>query len=95
MKKARPFSDYEWQYGLDLAKGLLTGTAHNPYKSRKQAAVFLNSIADIERQRIRELYDKSHFLSIITDGTTDTSVTETEMIFTRTAQKGLVQCRNC
>ncbi len=86
-KKGRPFSDCEWLFELDQAKGLHVG---NSYKSRKQATEFLHYIAEVQRKTILNTYNGAAFLSIITDGTTDSSITETEMVYCRSAIHGKI-----
>ena len=87
-KQIRPFIDYEWQYDLDQAKGLHIGTA---YHSRKNAPVFIHYIAKVQRRRLVATCNAVSFVSVITDGTTDSSVTETEMVYMRFATQGNIR----
>ena len=76
-KKGRSYADYEWMCNLDEAKGVDIGKT---YRNRKVAAVFVEFIAEVERHNLREKVLKSNFLSIISDGTTDSSIQETKIV---------------
>ena len=52
--------------------------------------MFIHYIAEVQREEIRKTASRAHFLSIITDGTTDSSIRETEMIYVRFAIQGKI-----
>jgi len=72
-KHNRPFKDFVWQRQLDKAKGLNIGTT---YHNDKSARLFTQAIADTERDKVKTETEGSKFVSILSDGATDSSVTE-------------------
>ena len=86
-KKCRPYTDFKWQCELDEQKGIDIG---NTYRNDKEAAVFVQYIAEIERRKIREKISHSTFLSLISDGSTDSSIKETEILYIRSVEQGVV-----
>ena len=49
----RPFSDYVWLNELDKCKGIDIGDTYN---NEKAAVIFLQSIADVERDKNVKTY---------------------------------------
>ena len=72
---------------LDEAKGLDIGTT---YRNDKAAKLFTYFIAETERNRIRDSLSKSKFLYVISDGTTDASFQETEIVYVRSSNEGQI-----
>lgn len=86
-KKGRPYTDYIMQCDLDEAKGLDVGSQ---YRSDKSAAEFSSSIAEAERVRIRKYLSNAKFMAAISDGSTDSSYQEAEIVYVRSCQSGNV-----
>lgn len=86
-KHARPFTDFQWLCRLDGAKGIASDSM---YVSDKQAAIFVHFIAKVEMDNIAELVEKAKFLSVISDGSTDSSYTEAEIIYVRFCHEGQI-----
>ncbi|VDI54723.1 Hypothetical predicted protein [Mytilus galloprovincialis] len=84
----RPFSDFEWMSKLDQMKGLDVGKT---YLNRKRAKEFTDCIAKVQMNTIKDNIHKAKFVSILSDGSTDASITEIEMIYTRVCVNGIVQ----
>lgn len=84
-KKARPYSDFADLCKLDMAKGLDIGDF---YQNRTQCKNFIGYIANVEKQRLKATVSRAPFMSIITDGTTDSSIQEAEALLVRTSYKG-------
>ncbi|XP_014675266.1 PREDICTED: zinc finger protein 862-like [Priapulus caudatus] len=79
-RAGRPYSDFVWMAQLDQAKGLDTGST---YLNSNSAKEFAKYIAKAELNKIGEEIKNSKFVSILSDGSTDTSVTEVEIIYAR------------
>ena len=75
-------------YRLDEKKGISTGST---YVNRKQAWVFIKHIAAAERKTLQSKIAAAKFLSIMSDGSTDTAVMEQEMQYTRLCNRGKVE----
>ncbi|XP_071486689.1 zinc finger protein 862-like [Diadema antillarum] len=86
-KQCRPFTDFVWLCKLDEAKGIDIGTA---YRTDKYAQVFTHYIAKAERLKMQKRVEESSFFSVISDGTTDASVTEDEIVYLRHAKDGKI-----
>ena len=86
-KHGRPYTDFTWMCNLDRIKGLPIG---DTYHTDKKAQEFVHYIAEVERLKLRDLVKEPGFLSIITDGSTASSVTEQEIMYIRVGQKGTV-----
>lgn len=89
-KHNRPFSDFVWQCQLDKAKGLNIGAT---YINDKSARLFTQAIADTERERVKTEVEGSKFASILSDGATDSSVTENEIVYVRVCKQGTVSVK--
>ena len=81
-KHGRPFSDFQWLCSLDEAKGLKLGTA---YRNDKRCKDFVKAIAISERNITLSLVEKVHFLSMVSDGSPDSSHSEAEICYVRLA----------
>lgn len=86
-KHRRPFTDYVWQCTLDAQKGLDVG---NTYRNDKACKQFVRAIAEVERRHLAQHLESAHFLALISDGTTDASITEAEIVYVRYAVNGVV-----
>ena len=91
-KQARPFTDYTWMCTLDKKKGLKIGKTYN---NRKQAQKFIGYIADVERQKLRDQFHEAKYLTLTSDGSTDSSIIEEEIIYARYAMKAEVHVHFC
>ena len=56
----------------------------------KAATGFERAIAEVERRRLMSRVNNARFVSLISDGTTDSSATEAEMLYIRYAVRGSV-----
>ena len=61
---------------MDEQKGLAVGRT---YRNANQAPVSMHSIAEVERKKVEEEISASKFISIMADGSTDSSVMEDVM----------------
>ena len=86
--QARSSTDYCWLTDLDEVKGLNVGMS---YRNHVQARGFASAIADIPRREIRVNLEQSKYAGVIVDGSTDSSTTESEMIFIQTSKAGFVR----
>lgn len=75
---------------LDERKGIALGAT---YRNRMQAKEFTHYIAEVERQDISEMLKKTKYLSIMSDGSTDSAVKEEEMVYVRWSEKGKIFTR--
>ncbi|XP_013379578.1 zinc finger protein 862 [Lingula anatina] len=86
-KNRKSFLDYKWLCDLDEVKGLEPGkTYHNETACR----TFTKSIASTTKQQLADVINNRSFISITSDGSTDSSRTEQEIVFVRFAEKGTV-----
>ena len=84
----RPFSDYVWLNELDKCKGIDKGDTYN---NEKAAFIFLQSIADVERDKNVVTIQNVKFFSLTMDGSTDDASVEQETLFLRFCHRGKVQ----
>ena len=84
---ARPYTDYIWQCDLDAAKGIDIG---NTYRNDKAAATFVEYIALAQRNKVRNACEDVKFISLISDGATDSSRQEAEILYMRTGHRGTI-----
>ena len=89
-RKGRPYTDFVWQCDLDEVKGVDVGSV---YRNDHQAKTFTEFIAAAARENDMEEVRKAKFISLISDGTTDVSVTEDEIVYVRFATSGKVQVK--
>ena len=85
VKYNRPLSDFSWLNRLDASKGLDVGEIYN---NRKAGTLFLENIAQIEREKLISVIENVKFFSLTMDGSTDDSSVEQETIFIRFCNKG-------
>jgi hypothetical protein len=89
-KNCRPYTDFHWMCKLDNAKGVDIGQT---YHNDKAAAKFVEYIAKQARSTTAKLIQEGSFLSLISDGSTDTSWQEAEILYARISCKGQVITR--
>ena len=68
-------------------KGIDTG---DTYTNRKAARTSVHFIAEAIRREMRQEYCKEKFLTVLSDGSTDSSVLEQEIVYCRFAHEGKV-----
>ena len=90
-KKGRPYSDYEWTLDLHETshKINLGETYRNDWAGRK----CVSFIAEAEGLNLASELSAAPFYSVMTDGTTDSSVCEAEIIYVRYCVKGKLSNR--
>ena len=79
-KAGRPFSDMEWMCALDEKKGLDVGAS---YRTDKKCCEFIHCIAEEQRLGLQAQLQSNNFFSVMMDGTTDSSVSDAEIIYIR------------
>ena len=52
--------------------------------------IFINSIAEVERRKCTEIIDKAKFVSVLSDGSTDVSVSENEIVYIHFCLEGVM-----
>ncbi len=88
-KNSRPISDFVWLCEVDELKGLDIGTS---YRNSNSAKEFLLAISEVERQKIECLLTKAKYATIMSDGSTDVSVVENEIVYIHFALRGITHC---
>ena len=63
------------------------------YRNDKKAKEFIYSIADVETARIADQVASARFISVLSDGSTDNSITEQEAVYVRYVYNGQVYTR--
>ena len=86
--QARPFSDYVWMNELDEQKGLQLGER---YRMAYACREFTSAIANVSQLDISKYLASCNFVSVIVDGSTDSAITENEMVYLHTCHKGEVK----
>ena len=89
-KHNRPFTDFLWQCALDDKKKVDIGIS---YRSDKEAHTFVHYIAEVERMNLVSDLKKAKFFSVICDGSTDSSITEQEIVYVQFAIGGDLNTR--
>ena len=90
-KKGRPFSDYEWS--LDLHEATHHVNLGETYRNDRASRKFIAYIAEAERLNLASELSVAPFYSVMTDGTTDASICEAEIMFVRYCSKGKLSNR--
>ncbi|KAH3748293.1 hypothetical protein DPMN_182731 [Dreissena polymorpha] len=85
-KAGRPYSDFKSLCLLDKSKGIDIGAT---YSTDKYCQKFIKAIADTERVKQEDIICSSPFISIISDGSTDTSCKEAEIVLLKSS----LQCK--
>ena len=81
----RPHTNYEWLGKIDIAKGLEIG---DYYRNPFACCEFTSTITDVQWADIKNCVAKSKFLSVIVDGSTDSAITDNEMVYLQSSQSG-------
>ncbi|XP_049892465.1 zinc finger protein 862-like isoform X1 [Epinephelus moara] len=63
------------------------------YRNKVEARVFLHYIADMERKKIEDRLGRAKFISIMSDGSTDSAVKEQEMVYVRSSVGGKIESK--
>ena len=87
-KNNRPFSDYVWMATLDERKGLFLGET---YRNEKACKEFIHSIANMEKDKVTAEMKDVKFITVVSDGSTDVSVSEKEIVYLRCCRQGIVR----
>lgn len=87
-KKCRPYTDYVDLCNLNKAQGLDIGTT---YLTNHSASEFSGFIAEAARNKLRKDIKDCRFLAVISDGSTDASYQEAEIVYVRTCDKGNIK----
>ena len=89
-KHMKPFRDFTWLCDLDEVKGLNLGQT---YRNEKACKTFTEYIASDSRDSLKDNMKQLKFISVTSDGTTDSSITEQEIVFIRYCVKGNVHTK--
>ena len=76
-KAGRPFTDMEWMCALDKKKGLDVGAS---YRTDRKCCKFIHCIAEEQRLGLQAQQLSNNFFSVMMDGTTDSYVSDAEII---------------
>ncbi len=87
-KMGRPYTDFAPMSTLDKAKGLDVGTT---YLNNNSGKVFTEKIGKVISEGIKEDLGEAKFMSVLCDGSTDSSVAENEIVYIRTCMQGVVK----
>lgn len=88
-KKSRPISDFIWQCQLDIKKGLDLGQT---YLNNTYCKEFMVAISEVERFKIEKMLADARFCTLMSDGSTDVSVIENEVVYVHFAYQGKPHC---
>lgn len=78
------FSDFVWMCQLDEVKGVNAGST---YRNDKSCSAFIRSISAVERLSTADKLNEADFLTAISDGSTDVSTIENEIVYIRACIK--------
>ena len=81
----RPFSDFVWNIELHEKNMADVGKS---YRSDKQCATMIHYIALSCLQEVKTWISNCNFVSVMTDGSTNKSVREVELVYIRAAKRG-------
>ena len=84
-KRNTSFREFEFLCKLQVKNGANMGTN---YQNGKACAMFIRSIAAVQRQEASEIISKSRFIAVMADGSTDRTMAEQEAIFIRYVCQG-------
>ena len=85
-KNKKSLADYRWLCDLDEVKGLAIGAT---YRNSKACGTFTKYIATAAQSQVAEELTNAKFVSVTSDGATDSSITEQEIVFVRYSSKGV------
>lgn len=81
-KSGRPYTDYVSLCHFDKSKGLEIGET---YLNDKYCQKFVTAIAQCRREEQDNMINSAPYISIISDGSTDVSSTEAEVVYLKTS----------
>ena len=84
-KHKKSISGYNWLCDLDEAKGLTPGRT---YRNINACTTFIKYIATTAKDQVADKIKKTKFVSVTSDGATDASIIEQEIVFVRYSSKG-------
>ena len=84
-KNKKPLSEFKWLCDLDEAKGLTVGAT---YRNTKARSTFTKCIAATAQDQVADDLKQAKFVSVTSDGATDSSITEQEIVFARYGSQG-------
>ena len=84
-KHKKSISGYNWLCDLDEAKGLTLGRT---YRNINACTTFIKYIATTAKDQVADEIKKTKFVSVTSDGATDTSIIGQEIVFVRYSSKG-------
>ncbi|XP_014662095.1 PREDICTED: zinc finger protein 862-like [Priapulus caudatus] len=90
VRNNRPLSDFNWLCDLDEMKGLRLGETYHNTPAAKE---FIKAIAEVHFQEVNHIINKSRFICVIGDGSTDSAIKEQEMWYVRTSTAGQVDVK--
>ena len=82
----RPFTDYNWLCQLDEAKGVKIGKT---YRNSESAKKFTKATAQVERKSLASAVKTAKFVSVLSDGSTNSALCEQKMFFLRYIEDGM------
>ncbi|CAG2191829.1 unnamed protein product [Mytilus edulis] len=80
VKNNRPFSDYSFMCDIQIKNGMQLG---NDHLGRDACVNFLKAMSGVLSDKTKEHMKLVRFISIMSDGSTDSSVTEQESVLIR------------
>ncbi|XP_070566900.1 zinc finger protein 862-like [Ptychodera flava] len=81
----RPFSDFPSLCTLQELNEVELGSA---YKNDKQAYTFLHFIAEVQREELKSLVDRSVLFSLLIDSATDVAIIDEEILYLHLIEEG-------
>ena len=84
-KNKKSLADYQWLCDLDEVKGLTVGAT---YRNTKACGTFSKYIATAAQNQVADELKTAKFVSVTSDGATDSSIIEQEIVFARYSSKG-------
>ena len=84
-KHKKSISGYNWLCDLDEAKGLTLGRT---YRNINACTSFIKYIATTAKDQVADEIKKTKFVSVTSDGATDASIMEQEIVFVHYSSKG-------
>ena len=79
LKKERPLTDYPDILNLQTKNGISKRGAN--YSTSDACAYFADYIGKVMREELKKLIFKANYFSVLSDGSTDSAVTEQETIY--------------
>ena len=86
--QGRPARDYLWLNELDESKGLDIGKRYTTNVNKCNE--FATAIAEVHRCEICKHFESCNFVSVIVDGSLDSSFTENEIVYMQTCRTVMI-----